>query len=277
MEFVDNVTPQNPGDYIDDVRNYYQKSSDRTRQLSGDWATMYYQNAYNTALLNYMNEYNSPAQQMLRYQQAGISPLMVAQNGSPGNMDSGHAGAAPKGAFVAPSSVQKWQAGLQTINSIQQAIGAASELYNFVRFGVPSAEKSLDILDSKLLQERALASKYSSEADWQLYWNYGPGMGPNSPLVEGSPRAAYMEQSTNRIAAQISQLDALVDVIYPNQAEAYKARAALDDYRKQVLEGQYSAPLMIDTGNGVADAILQAFIFKLMNTNLNVGFMGKMF
>lgn len=41
--------------------------------------------AYNMEMWNAQNQYNSPAAQMERFKQAGINPLMVASQGTPGN------------------------------------------------------------------------------------------------------------------------------------------------------------------------------------------------
>lgn len=71
-----------------------------------------------------------------------------------------------------------------------------------------------------------------------------------------------MQQSTDRIAAQISQLETLVNMIYPSQKQANEARSALDDYKKQVLAGQKDVILQIDTGDQTADAILKGVLFS---------------
>lgn len=253
MEFIDNVTPSSFAGY----QGTYGKTSDNDfyKQNWKDWASMYYQNAYNAQMLNYQNAYNSPLQQMLRYQEAGLNPALIY--GQQNVSADAAPGAAPKGGSIPVTSVQKATA---TINSIQQVIGAAQELFDYAKFGNP-------IRAQQLRQNESLATRYGAEADWALYWNYGEGMGPNSPYVGTSPRAIYMHDSTRYKEAQINQIKSLINTIYPAQEEQMKALSALNDYKKQILEGQNDAILQIHTGNDAADAILKALLFKLLNTN----------
>lgn len=282
MQFIDTVTPQSYETYFDNMTHYLPKDlnkrdfSDRGWQHREDWSTMYYQNAYNTAMLNYMNEYNSPLQQMLRYQEAGLNPFLASQD--PGNMGSSHPGAAPRGHFTAPTSTEKAAAATQAVNAVNNTLKTAQNIYDYVQYGRPlqeinvqSGQTKLDVLLQQLdnlgVQGAILNEdlrKHSAEADWSQYWNYGEGFFPeDSNNIQNSPRARYMEFSTQRIAAQIDQLQALVNVLYPSQKEANEASAALNNYKKQVLEGQTSAVLNLNTGNETADAILKQVLFFL--------------
>lgn len=273
MEFVDSYTPSSAQQFIDTAQAY-KGTGDAKRQLAGDWATMYYQNAYNTAMMNYMNEYNSPKQQMLRYQEAGISPWLVAGQANPGNMDSGHAGAAPKGNFTAPSNVQKQAAAVQTLNSINQVVQSAGEFYDYIKYGAPTHQAQFMNLNTQgdILQQQLRA--YAAEADWKEYWNYKPTDDIVSPSA-GSPRAVYMEFSTQQKAAQVQQLESLVESLYPSQVAANEARAALQEYQKQILEGKNDAILTLNTGYPQVDAWLKMVL--MMMSNANFGFTGKMF
>ena len=264
MTFVDTATPSTPRQYMDMVQSYDAPNhgNDRTRQLSSDWATMYYQNAYNTAVMNYQNEYNSPLQQMLRYQEAGLNPFLAQSE--PGNMSSTHPGGTPKGAFVAPSDAEYARTAMQGINTIRQVLDTSQDIYDYIKYGAPTREQTLanlatqgDILGANYDTALANLRKYQAEADWAEYWN-GSELGP-----EYSPRAKYMESSTERLNAQIEQLEALVNVIYPSQEAANQARAALDVYRTALLRGENDAILEINTGNDTLDGILKATALKL--------------
>lgn len=264
MTFVDTATPSTPRQYMDVVQGYAPPGSgnDRTRQLSSDWATMYYQNAYNTAVMNYQNEYNSPLQQMLRYQEAGINPYLAAQD--PGNMASSHAGGTPKGAFVAPSDAEYARTAMQGINTLRQVLDTSQDIYDYVQYGAPSHKQQLvnlalqgDLLGYQgdlTLEKLRIAA---AEANWAEYWN-GSEFG-----TEFSPRAKYMEDSTLRMEAQIEQLNALVNVIYPSQQAANTARAALDTYKTALMHGENDAILEINTGYPELDSILKTTTLKL--------------
>lgn len=268
MQFVDTTTPQTSRDYRDAVWGSRNTLSDAAFQASHDWATMYYQNAYNTALMNYQNEYNKPINQMLRYQEAGISPWLVAGQANPGNMDSSHAGAAPKGSFTAPTSVQKQAAAVQTLQSINQVVGSVIDTYNYMKYGAPTAAQQLENLQTQgnILVENF--RKYAAEADWAQYWNYPAGYGDIN--MQDSPRAKYMAFSAQEKAAHIAQLESLVETLYPSQAAANEARAALAAYQKEIQEGKYDAILQINTGYPALDNWLKLLAFKLVETNISL-------
>lgn len=274
MQFVDTTTPQTSRDYRDAVWGSRNTLSDAAFQASHDWATMYYQNAYNTAIMNYMNEYNKPLNQMLRYQEAGISPWLAAGQANPGNMDSSHAGAAPKGSFTAPNSAQRQAAAVQTLNSINQVVESAAQFYDYVKYGRKTHAQ--DLMNTTL-QGTILGTqlrRHAAEADWAEYWNYPADSDVTAPSA-GSPRANYMQMSYQQKAAQVAQLESLVDTLYPSQVAANEARAALQEYQKQVLEGKNDAILDLNTGYPQVDAWLKVILMMLSNTSL--GLSGKMF
>ena len=274
MTFVDKVTPGSSVSYGASVvppGTRPQDYGDRTWALYNDWAAMYYQNAYNTAMLNYQNEFNSPLQQMLRYQEAGLNPFLAQADN--GNMGPSHAGAAPRGGFTPPSKLQGAQVALQGINMLQQVLGASQEIYDYINYGAPSHAQGLEnlglqgynlgvqgqLLGKQLDTANANLRKAIAEAGWSEYWN-----GVDNPLgVEYSPRAKYMENSTERIESQIDQLNALVNVIYPSQEARNIASAALDSYKIAVMRGENDAILNINTGNEAADSILKSVVLKL--------------
>lgn len=275
MEFIDTQTPQSPRSYYDSMKQvndskYWSKYSN---QAASDWATMYYQNAYNTALLNYQNEYNSPLQQMLRYQEAGINPFLAQTDA--GNMSSTPSGAAPRGsASGVPSSTEIASSVNQGINSLVNVLKTAQGVYDYVQYGRPLQEFNVQTSGNEMMRSRfeadsaqALARQREAEMVWSRYWNLGEESVPDGGGVSISetPRARYMQASTERISAQIDQLKSLVDVLYPSQQQANEARAALNDYQKQVLQGQNDAILMIDTGSPERDAILKQVLFWLGN------------
>lgn len=263
MEFIDNVTPS-LNQYQQQLKNYDGSGGQTARQRANDWASMYYQNAYNLQMLNYMNEYNSPLQQMLRYQEAGINPFLAASNN--GNMSSAPAAAAPKGS--SDNGIADLQGALATVDTLSDTLGQAKNIYDYLQYGRPLQEYKLtgSFLDNALKSyqgqiSQANARRAQAEADFSQYWNLGQEFVDWSP--ENSPRAKYMQNSTDRIAAQIDQLEGLVNIIYPTQAEANSARSSLDSYRKEIMEGKNQAILNIDTGNETRDAILKLILFWL--------------
>lgn len=261
MEFTDSVTPSFD-QYKQNMPYTFGATNPDKRDMFREWAQMYYPNAFQAALLNYQNEYDKPINQMLRYQEAGLNPYSF----QPSQSSSGASGSKP--GVVAQTAGERVQNALKGIDSTVKAAATAREIYDYVNYGRHTSQ-------SNMLRAFADASRAQSEADWAGYWNYGPGFGPNSVYVESSPRARYMEGSTQRIEAQVSQLNYLVDTLYPSQEEANRARAALQDYQKQIQQGNYDAILQIDTGNKTADAILKMLCMMLMNNIPSIGFSGK--
>ena len=84
--------------------NYLQSSYDLTkdvRSMGGvrnwndswtnfmvNYALSEYEFAHNKEMWNLMNEYNSPQAQMQRFKEAGLNPMLVYQQGTPGNASS---------------------------------------------------------------------------------------------------------------------------------------------------------------------------------------------
>lgn len=267
MEFTDNVTPGYGTYWQNTVNNspWTVGRASKEADAYNQWAQLYYPNAFQVAMLNYQNEYDKPINQMLRWQEAGLNPYAF----QPSQGASGAQGSKP-GSGTPFSSLQqdKVNTALRAVSTSSQALSVARELYDYLNFGK-------EIRSSELLRAQADASRAQSEADWALYWNYGEGMGPNSPAVQSSPRAQYMANSSERISAQINQLNSLVDTLYPSQVEANAARAALQDYQKQIQQGNYDAILSINTGNKTVDAILRMLCMMIMNNIPSIGFSGK--
>lgn len=277
MEFIDNVTPSTGRAYWQEMKDVSPKKTWNKvdEQTARDYMAMHYQNAYNTALMNYQNEYNSPLQQMLRYQEAGLNPFL-AQNDA-GNMGSAIPGASPRGSAAAtPSGTEIAGSVSQGINALANVLRTAQGVYDYVQYGRPLQEFNLGISGNQLMKSRfeadsaqAMARSREAEMAWSRYWNLGEE-GYTDPangvmLMSETPRARYMEMSTERMSAQIEQLKSLVDVLYPSQKQANEARAALNDYQKQVMQGQNDAILSIDTGDPQRDAILKQVLFWLGN------------
>lgn len=272
MQFVDTVTPSG-FNYQDRVNTLTELGSDspfahldlfgkRAEQTARDYLTMYYQNAWNAAMLNYQNEYNSPLQQMLRYQEAGLSPWQVTDSG---NMSSSPAAAAPKGsAAVSDSPASGLSAVFQGVSSISTALKTAQQIYDYLKYGrdISANEKMASKFRADSAQYKAMSDE--AEMAWSRYWNLGEQEAREGSQVQLSPRASYMEASTQQKQAQIKQLDALVDTIYPTQAAANSARAALAAFQKEVMEGQKGAILEIDTGYPTLDAVLKMVAFWIL-------------
>lgn len=280
MEFIDNITPS-LGTYMENTGhtgNAINAKNDRYKE----WLSIYAPNAYQAALLNYQNEYDRPINQMLRWQEAGLNPYAF----QPSTGATGSQGAAVRSVSSGPERAQALQGfantALKGVSTIAQAANAAKEIYDYMNYGYRTSfyNSAQAEYNSQAAAYRALTAE--NEYLWNSYWNTGQDavLGPDGStwmnkgtpgqLISNSPRGHYMQNSSDRIAAQINQLNYMVNELYPSQKDANAARAALTDYQKQVMQGQNDAVLKINTGNTTADMVLKLITFWLMSS-FNVG------
>lgn len=270
MEFSPTSTPSfEQYQHNQAALGFGQSSPAQRRDWYDTWASMYYPNAFQAELLNYQNEYDKPINQMLRWQQAGLNPY----NFQPSSGASGNQGASIKQSTGHQDIMQKKIGNtLSAVSSLSGAVRAAKEIYDYMNFG-----KDISAYNKEVAHQNSLMA-YQNQL-WNSYWNLGNDavidqqFDDNGNLISErkiseSPRAKYMESSTQRIQAQISQLNSMVDVLYPSQAEANKAKAALTAYQEQILHGNNDAILNINTGNALADSILKVLAFWLKQQSL---------
>lgn len=79
-------------------------------------------NAFNVAMMNYQNEYNSPLEQMKRYQAAGINPYQQGAIQSVQSQSPAGSGAARGSASAVQESVMKIQAASSLVNGISNIL-----------------------------------------------------------------------------------------------------------------------------------------------------------
>lgn len=240
----------NPNDY------YHSDMSDFT-QLAYTALMKQQEQAFTEAMYNYNNWYNSDSQRMKRRSQAGLNPYGI--EGSP----AASAAAAPS-APVVRSSGTATKAVQTSLQSVIGLLSQAREVYDLLSVKQPLAEQQSKLLSHKI--PAALA-----EADW-LYWlTYGDDFGPNSLLVNNSPRASLFNTQKQAVAGRASQLEFLVKNLYPSQESRNKALEALDNYRLEVMKGQNDAILNINTGYDTLDGILRLLAYWL-NNRTSLGF-----
>lgn len=267
-QFVDTVTPSFE-EYEQQTSHGIELPSDKNDTYK-EWLSLYAPNAFQAAMLNYQNEYNKPLNQMLRWQDAGLNPYAFQMSDSA----SGSQGAAPHALSSAPERMKARTDSLaKGVNSMFEAFGVAKELYDYMQYGRKEHFYNVGTAENRASITQAQADAAWADMAWQMYWNYGrdsqdPATGYS---VSESPRARYMENSTQRLESQIKQLDYMVDFLYPSQVEANEARAALLEYQKEIASGRNDAVLNINTGNPTRDAILKMLCYLLMDNVPSVG------
>lgn len=267
-QFVDTVTPSFE-EYKQQTSHGIALPSDKNDTYK-EWLSLYAPNAFQTAMMNYQNEYNQPINQMMRWQKAGLNPYSFQMSDSA----SGSQGAAPHALSSAPERMKARTDSLaKGVNSMFEAFGVAKELYDYMQYGRKEHFYNVGSANYRSELLRAQADAAYNELAWSKYWNLGVDSQEQTHglNVSESPRARYMENSTQRLESQIKQLDYMVDFLYPSQVEANEARAALVEYQKEIASGRNDAVLNINTGNPTRDAILKMLCYLLMDNVPSVG------
>lgn len=224
----------------------------------------YQEQAFQVALMNYQNEYNSPLRQMLRYQAAGLSPwLTYNQNQTPAAGISGNPSARAQ-AHGSSSPAQQLSSAASFINSAVGVARAARDLFDYVKYG-----KDISAWNAMAAGSRAQSAH--TEAlfnDWlSRVSGYSTGSESVSEAMANSIRGRQASARTYTQEEKVNQLKAIVDML-PDQKARTQALKALDDYRLQIMQGQNDAILQVNTGNKAIDSFIQLFTYWLFKQNL---------
>lgn len=207
--------------------------------------------AYNFELWKAMNEYNSPAAQMSRYQDAGLNPNLIY-----GQQNTAQSPASASSFTFRSSGTQarRTQNALNMINEFGQIVKQAKDIYDYATYGAP--ERNLRNL--ALDQDLRIAARQETALQLQNYWN--AWLQGREDLPADAPAVVRYQKQTDYQDAQIRRMEAYIKMI-PDQRARTAALTALDDYRLKILQGQNDAILNINTGNSTADAFLRAFLY----------------
>lgn len=223
-------------------------SGQNTRKDMSDYSQAAYnylmkqqEQAYNLELWNLKNQYDSPAAQMQRYQDAGLNPnLIYSQQNVSGSTPSA---SAPS--FRSSGNYNKsMQQGLNALNTASALVKNARDTYDYLKYGMEE-----HYWQNIATQEGALGQKLTNAwNDWLLH---GDNMiyGDPSRLVSG-PRATMYQ---NDIASRKNALDRgifLLNNILPLQKEGQEALNKLRNNQSELYENKYSAILDLDLGLG---------------------------
>lgn len=248
---------------------YSKKDMADYTQAAYNYLTHQQDNALQIALMNYQNQYNSPQNQMLMRQLAGINPYS----------DYAVQGASSSGVQSSPQmrssgSYAKQQA--QTVNMINTLLGSletGQKIYDYMTYGRDLSRYQTDaavgrsgILSEQLQQEVMKTG--------MLAWSLGY---PGYDFVGTSPYGErYAAQTHNyavqqeRVDAYKSQINYLVQHLYPSQVERNEALKQLDEQKYGIQDAQFGSVTRINTGNSTIDGILQ-FLIMMFRETLHFG------
>lgn len=208
--------------------------------------------AYNLELWNLQNEYNSPASQMKRFQDAGLNPNLIY-----GQQNTAQAPQAASATGFRSGNVQarRMQNAISTIGQVMNVIKSARDTYDYMKYGA----------DEHAWQRNLLIQKGQGQALENMWNQYLLGLTEpgTSEEIANSPRGRMYKYQTDTQYQRYEQLRAICAAL-PDQQARTRSLKALDDYRLQILQGQYGAIMNINSGNGTIDAFLRMLGFYLL-------------
>lgn len=125
------------------------------------------QNAYNERMWNLQNEYNKPINQMRRYEEAGLNPLLIYNQGNPGNA-TGH-----------PVSASPKESGASALSKVFSTVSAIKNMQAM------SAQVDNMKAQNKLINTQAQGAAIKNAQDlYNLDWLKQRDLSPFSGFVE---------------------------------------------------------------------------------------------
>lgn len=236
-------------------------SGQHTRKDMADYSQAAYnylmqqqQNAYELEMWNLKNQYDSPAAQMQRYQDAGLNPnLIYGQQNVSGNTPQ----ASPATFRSTGTYARGTQQALSAISQVMNTVKAARDTYDYITYGTQSAYWS-----NINAQESAIGLKLRNAwDDWLLH---GDNMiyGDSTRLPQG-PRASLYRTQIDINEKKFEQLRAVIASIGDTRLRT-QALTDLDKYRYQILQGQYGFINNINTGNHTVDSFFKMLGYWLL-------------
>lgn len=215
------------------------------------------ENQFNLDVWNMQNEYNTPAAQMLRYQDAGLNPnLIYGQSNMAGDVKTATA-AQPRSSGNYNKSMQT---GMQIVGQMLQAMRTGKEMFDYMKYGMPLSQYQNEIARNEMFTSAAKRSVAQLDADFATFL----ANGPSETLWETTPRYGLWSSQKESIDAGTKRMKALIELIDDQRARE-QALKALDEYRLEILRGQNDAVLNINTGYKWVDQILKFVAFWAYN------------
>lgn len=220
-----------------------------TSQAQYNFMLKQQENAYNLELWNLANQYNSPAAQMQRYQQAGLNPnLIYGQQNTTSPLQ-----AAQNAAFRSQGTHAKSVSNqLATIQQMQALVQSAAETYDYVKYGSKISNMRAQMAGFDMLKAQADAGTARYNELWNEYLMTGNGpfgeVGSDGRLV--SPRARLNNYQMDQRYWDIQRVKFMVNSLLPSQEARNNALTALDKYQLEMMDGKYGAVLDVHTGLG---------------------------
>ena len=213
--------------------------------------------AYNLQLWNLTNEYNSPAAQMHRYQDAGLNPNLIYGQQNTASVPQAASASSFRSGNVA---ARKQQNAINALGQLQSIVHQAKDIYDYAKYG--TTLRSGEILQQGA-QTRLLGAQYDARYLENLWQNFLIGNQDSEDYSQSLRGKAFTleQESKQQAMARVKALAAMI----PDQQARTQALKALDDERLKIMGGQNDAILNIHTGNETVDSWLRALMYFAMS------------
>lgn len=141
------------------------------------------QNQYNLEMWNLNNEYNTPQNQMRRFEEAGLNPGLMYGQVNPGNSS-----AAP-------------QKGAPTPPKISEDLKELGQAFNIEGLKTTIAQRKAAEAQARIAEAHARGAEADNYADKFLYWNYH--FDPNTGIYVYDGGESYTDPKGNSTAKTV--------------------------------------------------------------------------
>lgn len=238
-----------------DVQNqvfggYTKKDMADYSQAAYNYQMQQQQQAFELEMWNLKNQYDSPAAQMQRYQDAGLNPnLIYGQQNVSGNIPQGSpASFRSNGTFARGA-----QQAISAIGQMMNVVKAARETYDYMTYGAETSAWNRNIAMNSA-EAGALKNRWDK---WLL------GLSDDNGLSPTAPKRVSWETQQDINEKKFEQLKAVIGSIEDARART-RALTDLDKYRLQILRGQYGFINNLQTGNSTLDGFLKMLGYWLL-------------
>lgn len=232
------------------------------------------QNAYELELWNLANKYNSPDQQMTRFQEAGLNPNLIysQQNSSPVAGSSNPIPTKPTN-YKAQNTSSILQAAGSIVGNINNLLSGVRDMYDYAKYGEKKSNSlaNLAFFQSARSQQEANTALYDSwikkvltgneSLDTVLQSDFGDLKVRDVPII-----SRYLAE-TSRIDKEAERIQYFLDQLGPAQVANYNAGTELRQSEKGWNDNIREFVGSINTGIPWLDQLIRAVMRVALGRN----------
>lgn len=231
------------------------------------------QQATDLELWNLQNEYNSPKNQMLRYQQAGLNPNLIYSQSNTASSPASSPSPIPAKAtnFKAQNTLGALDSAGRIISGLNNVLGQVQQTYDYAKYGMQNSE-----LRNRLLRNQIINTQLQGDAlDRQnfvqkiLAGEFGPvdkvffdahqGDGSVMRASDIPLIARYLNQN-ELVAEQVEKINKYLDEMFPVEKSYMESGTSLRRSEKEWNENIRGFVNSINTGIPWLDMLIKAIM-----------------